>query len=120
MNQNTEFKSQDKSLKKQMIIDTAVKVFHRKGYRTATLDDVANELGLTKPALYHYVSSKENLLSLIYLQALESFFDTIYEIAKSMDDILRTGKLDNVEEMLNNLRSEYETIKLAFLEKREE
>ena len=46
--------------------------------------------------------------------------DTIYEIAKSMDDILRTGKLDNVEEMLNNLRSEYETIKLAFLEKREE
>jgi len=84
MNQNTEFKSQDKSLKKQMIIDTAVKVFHRKGYRTATLDDVANELGLTKPALYHYVSSKENLLSLIYLQALESFFDTIYEIT-SMD-----------------------------------
>ena len=46
--------------------------------------------------------------------------DTIYEIAKSMDDILRTGKLDNVEEMLNNLRSEYETIKMAFLEKREE
>lgn len=63
-----------------MVIDTAVKIFHRKGYRTATLDDVAHELGLTKPALYHYVSSKENLLSLIYLQALESFFDTIYEI----------------------------------------
>ena len=46
--------------------------------------------------------------------------DTIYEIAKSMDDILRTGKVDNVEEMLTRLRSEYETIKLAFLEKREE
>jgi len=63
-----------------MVIDTAVKIFHRKGYRAATLDDVAHELGLTKPALYHYVSSKENLLSHIYLQALESFFDTIYEI----------------------------------------
>jgi hypothetical protein len=46
--------------------------------------------------------------------------DPIYEIAKSMDDILRTGKLDNVEEMLNKLRYEYETIKMAFLEKREE
>ena len=80
MIQNNEFKSQDKSLRKQMVIDTAVKIFHRKGYRTATLDDVAHELGLTKPALYHYVSSKEDLLSQIYLQALESFFDTIYEI----------------------------------------
>jgi TetR/AcrR family transcriptional regulator, cholesterol catabolism regulator len=74
------FKSQDKSLRKQMIIDTAVKIFHRKGYRAATLDDVAHELGLTRPAIYHYVSSKEDLLSQIYLQALESFCDTIYEI----------------------------------------
>ena len=46
--------------------------------------------------------------------------DAIYEIAKSMDDILRTGEFENVEEMLNNLRSEYETLKMAFLEKREE
>ena len=74
------FKSQDKSLRKQMIIETAVQIFHRKGYRTATLEDVAHELGLTRPAIYHYVSSKEDLLSQIYLQALESFFDTIYEI----------------------------------------
>ena len=80
MVENTEFKSQDKSLRKQLIIDAAVKVFHQKGYRAATLDDVAHELGLTRPALYHYVSSKENLLSLIYIQALESFFATIYEI----------------------------------------
>ena len=80
MVENTQFKSQDKSLRKQLIIDTAVKVFHQKGYRAATLDDVAHELGLTRPALYHYVSSKENLLSLIYIQALENFFATIYEI----------------------------------------
>jgi HPt (histidine-containing phosphotransfer) domain-containing protein len=46
--------------------------------------------------------------------------DAIYEIAKSMDDILRIGKFDNVEEMLNKLKGEYETIKMAFLEKREE
>ncbi|UCD79926.1 MAG: TetR family transcriptional regulator [Desulfobacterales bacterium] len=80
MNESTEFKNQDKSLRKKMIINAAIKVFHQKGYRSATLDDVANELGLTRPALYHYVSSKENLLSLIYLKALERFFAIIYEI----------------------------------------
>lgn len=80
MTHQNHFKSMDKSLRRQMVIDTAIKIFHRKGYRAATLDDLAKELGLTKPALYHYVSSKENLLSQIYIQALESFFSYIYEI----------------------------------------
>ncbi|MBW1789352.1 MAG: TetR family transcriptional regulator [Deltaproteobacteria bacterium] len=75
-----DFKAQGKSLRQQMIIDSAVKIFHQKGYRRATLDDVAEDLGVTKPALYHYVSSKENLLSQIYIQALETFFGYIYEI----------------------------------------
>ncbi len=80
MEQPTDFKSQDKSLRKQMIIDTATNIFHQKGYRTATLDDVSHELGISKAALYHYVSSKEDLLSLIYIQALENFFASAYEI----------------------------------------
>jgi AcrR family transcriptional regulator len=82
MNRKSGFRSLDKSLKKQRIIDTAVNVFHQKGYRAATLDDVANELGLTKAALYHYVASKEDLLSVIYLQALENFFAKAYEIGE--------------------------------------
>jgi TetR/AcrR family transcriptional regulator, cholesterol catabolism regulator len=80
MEQVTDFRSQDKSLRKQMVIDTAINIFHQKGYRTATLDDVAHELGLSKAALYHYVSSKEDLLSLIYIQALENYFANAYEI----------------------------------------
>ena len=43
--------------------------------------------------------------------------DTIYETAESMDNILRTGSFDNVEEMLEKLKNEYEKIKTAFLEK---
>lgn len=80
MERKTNFKTMAKNLRKQMVIDTAIKIFHQKGYRAATLDDVAHELGLSKAALYHYVSSKEDLLSLIYLQALESYFTSAYEI----------------------------------------
>lgn len=82
MEQGSEFKSLEKSSRKQRIIDVAVKVFHEKGYGSATLDDLAKELGLTKAALYHYVSSKEQLLSTIYIQALESFFESAYEIGE--------------------------------------
>ena len=76
------FKALDKSLKIQKIIDTATELFHKKGYRSTTLHDVAEDLGITKAALYHYVSSKENLLSIIYIQALESIFRNTYRISE--------------------------------------
>lgn len=82
MDPQLDFKSQDRSLRKQMVLDTAVRIFGQKGYRAATLDDVARELGVSKPALYHYFSSKENLLSEIYLQSLGRMFKTIYEVGK--------------------------------------
>jgi len=75
------FRELDKSLRVQKIIDTAAEIFHKKGYRTTTLEDVSKELGITKAAIYHYVSSKEKLLSKIYIQALENIFKNTYEIA---------------------------------------
>ncbi len=41
--------------------------------------------------------------------------DTIFEISKSIDDTLRTGKLDGVNEMVVKLRDEYETLKSVIL-----
>ena len=75
------FRGLDKSLRIQKITDTAAELFHRKGYRSTTLDDVSRELGITKAALYHYVSSKEKLLSRIYIQALENIFRNTDKIA---------------------------------------
>ena len=78
---DSNFKGLDKSLRIQKIIDTAAEIFHKKGYRSTTLDDVSKELGITKAAIYHYVSSKEKLLSKIYIQALENIFRNTYKIA---------------------------------------
>ena len=75
------FRGLDKSLRIQKITATAAGLFHRKGYRSTTLDDVSKELGITKAALYHYVSSKEKLLSRIYIQALENIFRNTDKIA---------------------------------------
>lgn len=86
-----DFKGLEKSVRKQKIVDTAIRVFHEKGFKAATLDDVARELGLTKAALYHYVVSKEDLLSTIYIQALESFFLNADDIG--VRDLSPTEKL---------------------------
>jgi AcrR family transcriptional regulator len=70
----SDFKDLDKSIRKQRIIDTAIRIFQQKGYNQATLEDFAEELGITKGALYHYFSSKEAILSVIYMQAMENYF----------------------------------------------
>ncbi len=75
------FRKLDRSVRRQRIIDTAVELFHRKGYRATSLDDLAQELGISKAALYHYVESKEELLFIIYTQALSSIFEETYRIA---------------------------------------
>lgn len=51
-----------RSLVEGQILDAATELFAARGYAGTSLQDVANATGLTRPALYHYFSSKEDLL----------------------------------------------------------
>jgi TetR/AcrR family transcriptional regulator, cholesterol catabolism regulator len=44
------------------VIDAAARIFHEKGYAAASIQDVADELGMLKGSLYHYIDSKQDLL----------------------------------------------------------
>ena len=44
------------------VIEAAVKVFYECGYSDATVQDVADELGILKGSVYHYIDTKEDLL----------------------------------------------------------
>ena len=46
----------------QEILEAALQVFARDGYRNTTLDQVAEAAGVTKGAIYHYFDTKEALL----------------------------------------------------------
>jgi AcrR family transcriptional regulator len=48
----------------------ALKLFCRRGYYATSIDDVAREAGVTKGAVYHHFSSKEELL----VTALEGYW----------------------------------------------
>jgi AcrR family transcriptional regulator len=43
------------------ILDAAVRVFRRHGFRRSSIEQAAEEAGLTRQALYHHFSSKEAL-----------------------------------------------------------
>ena len=52
------------------VIEAAVRVFARDGYRSARMSDVAREAGLSEAALYRYVDGKEGLFVLAIRHAL--------------------------------------------------
>ncbi|NMO88259.1 TetR/AcrR family transcriptional regulator [Actinomycetospora sp. TBRC 11914] len=44
------------------VVRSAAKVFRRRGFARASLEEIADDLGMWKGSLYNYISSKEDLL----------------------------------------------------------
>jgi AcrR family transcriptional regulator len=70
---------------KQAIIKSASKAFGRKGYHAATIEDITNELKMTKGSLYYYFSSKEELLYNAHVLSLEKVLQNILKINATND-----------------------------------
>lgn len=62
-------KSQEnKNIRIQQIMDTTDKLFYEKTYHEITLTMIAKEMNLARGGLYKYVTSKEEIFLMIYLQ----------------------------------------------------
>ena len=61
--------------RRDQVLAAATTVFHEKGYSRASIQDVAEALGMLKGSLYYYIDSKEDLLFAIiediHLRTLE-------------------------------------------------
>ncbi|CAN5202601.1 TetR/AcrR family transcriptional regulator [soil metagenome] len=69
--------------RRQEIIDAAAHVFKQKGFRGASLGDIANHLGTDRANLYYYVGSKEELFDNAVTEAVENNLARAREIAAS-------------------------------------
>jgi AcrR family transcriptional regulator len=62
------------------VFETAGRVFFAKGYEAASIQDIADELGMLKGSLYYYISTKEDLLAEIvqsYHDETRAYFEQI-------------------------------------------
>jgi AcrR family transcriptional regulator len=70
-------RQQNRIERERRLLDAALKIFSEKGFVGASMDDIAAEAGLTKPTLYQYFSSKDELFTAMMSQErdhmLESF-----------------------------------------------
>src|ERR1700720_4787944 len=61
----------DRAVKREAVIRAAAREFNRKGYHNTSLDDIAARLEVTKPTVYYYVTSKEQLLFQCFVAGVE-------------------------------------------------
>ena len=67
--------------KREAVLRTAVQLFLEQGYHRTTLNDVAERLNVTKPALYNYFGGKDEILYECWAIGQERVDDCLVEIA---------------------------------------
>ncbi len=72
----------DRRNREHEVVEAAIKVFYEKGYAAATIQDVADVVGVLKGSLYHYISSKEDLLFRILQESHEQTRELMSEISE--------------------------------------
>ncbi|HTP36697.1 MAG TPA: TetR/AcrR family transcriptional regulator [Candidatus Acidoferrales bacterium] len=71
----------DPATKREAVLTTAAQLFIEKSYGRASMNDVAERLKITKPALYHYFQNKEQILLECYRLGSALIEETLNEIA---------------------------------------
>ncbi len=75
------------------ILAAANQVFAEKGYRNATMDDVAKKMGVSKGALYLYFAGKEELFEVICRSEPQALKEILYSTFNEERDPLDSASV---------------------------
>jgi len=77
------------------ILEHAASLFAQKGFEGTAFKDIADAMGLTRPALYHYFASKDEVLADLVAETSESTAEAMRAI-RVRDDLTPSEKLHTV------------------------
>lgn len=69
--------------RKQQILEAAIVVFAKLGFRSARMDDVAEQAGLSKAALYLYYKSKDAIIAALLQRLFVQEFKQLQALVES-------------------------------------
>jgi AcrR family transcriptional regulator len=75
-----ETRRRNRDVKREAVLRTAAQMFLDRGYQKTTLNDVADRLNITKPALYNYFRSKEEILFACWMLGKDKAYESIERI----------------------------------------
>ena len=97
------------------ILNASLALFSRKGYLRTSLVEIAEEVGITKGGIYHYIEKKEDLLLLIHQQMVDAFVER-FQSASDPNDDPKTRLLKWINAHLGLMRDYKAHIKIFFTE----
>ncbi|MFO7568693.1 MAG: TetR/AcrR family transcriptional regulator [Smithellaceae bacterium] len=92
-------RDREKAQRIESILEAAKKVFDSKGYLKATMNDIALAAEVTKPTIYLYFKTKDDLFFTLMLPLI----DTIHEKLEGVETGLRTGKISNGTQLITSI-----------------
>jgi TetR/AcrR family transcriptional regulator, fatty acid metabolism regulator protein len=101
--------------KRRTILDAAVRVFARQGFHTCRVSDIADEAGVAYGLVYHYFSSKEEILDTLFLDRWDVMLAAISEADAA--DLPPREKLRTVASfIIDSYRYDPEVMKVIIVE----
>ncbi|MCZ7588617.1 MAG: TetR/AcrR family transcriptional regulator [Gaiella sp.] len=71
--------------KRRLILDAAVRVFARRGFHASRVGDIAGEAGVAHGLLYHYFSSKDDVLQTVFRENWSELLARFEEVEASRE-----------------------------------
>ncbi|AZN37580.1 TetR/AcrR family transcriptional regulator [Iodobacter ciconiae] len=81
------FKDQAFKLRETAILDATTAILASKGFDLMTMDDVAQEVGISKPSLYKHFKSKEDLVGAAMIRLIDEALDYLESMPASLSPI---------------------------------
>lgn len=77
---------------RKLILDAALEVFSKQGFRGATLDQIAKQAGLSKPNILYYFDGKEDIHVTLLNHLMDKWLDPLRQVdpdGKPLEEIMR-------------------------------
>lgn len=85
------------------ILQAAHELFYTRGYRSATINDLANKLGMSKKTIYLYFSSKEEIATSVVEETMKKIAELMNKSELTQSDplfVLRENFINSKDEFL--------------------
>jgi TetR/AcrR family fatty acid metabolism transcriptional regulator len=101
--------------KRQLILEAAVRVFARQGFHTCRVSDIADEAGVAYGLVYHYFSSKDQILDTLFTERWSVLLSVIADT--DAQDIAAREKLRAIAAfIIDSYRHDPELMKVIIVE----
>jgi AcrR family transcriptional regulator len=94
-----------RGLVRQQIVEQAERLFAEQGYAATSLQDIADAVGLTRPALYHYFRRKDDILAGLVNEIVVGAAAEVARIAEHRDRSA-TGRLRDIVRLMVRCQGE--------------